>query len=117
MLKYPVKDVLKDHKAFVDKHSDYVQSLSEFAVDPIWVYLANPRLAKEVMPETTKMIRENFRAAKNPNVQFYAHPLAMGVAIMLAIMAQQEAADDEEEQQQQMSAGALSPQMGILSAA
>jgi len=113
-----VNQVLRDHKRFVDKHSDYVQSLSEFAVDPIWVYLANPRLAKEVMPETTKMIRENFRAAKNPIVQFYAHPLAMGVAIMLAIMAQQEAADDEEEQQQQqMPAGALSPQMGVLSAA
>lgn len=109
---------LISHKRFLDKHSDYIQSLSEFAVDPIWVYLANPRLAKEVMPETTKMIRENFRAAKNPIVQFYAHPLAMGVAIMLAIMAQQEAADDEEEQQQQqMTAGALSPQMGVLSAA
>lgn len=112
-----VKDLLRDHKRHVDQHSNYVQSLSEFAVDPIWVYLANPRLAKVVMPKTTKMIRENFRAAKNPNVQFYAHPLAMGVAIMLAIMAQQEAADDEEEQQQQMPAGALSPQMGILSAA
>jgi hypothetical protein len=73
----------------------YYQQRSEFAVDPLWVYLINPKLAKKLMPETTKLIAENFRAAKNPKLQFYAHPIGVAVAAMMAMLFQGE--EDEQE--------------------
>jgi hypothetical protein len=102
----------------ISNYEQYIRKTSEFTVDPLWVYAFNPKLAKAVMPETTKWIRENLKAAGNPNIQFYSHPLAMTVAVVAAILAQQEAAEEEEDQQRQMMPpGALSPQMGALSAA
>ena len=103
---------LEKRKAYMD----YTRMAAEFAVDPVWVYLINPKLAKKVMPETSKMIQQEFRKADNKVIQFYAHPLAV---VMAALIALEKAMDDEEERKkQQMPPGALNQPMqaGALSA-
>jgi hypothetical protein len=97
-------------------YKDYTRMAAEFAVDPVWVYLINPKLAKKLMPVTSKMIQQEFRKANNTVIQFYAHPLAV---VMAALVALEMAMDDEEERkQQQMPPGALNQPMmpGALSA-
>lgn len=89
-----MQDIDQQH---IHPYREYYQQRSEFAVDPLWVYLINPKLAKKIMPETTKLIAENFAKAKNPKLQFYAHPLGIAVAAMMAIMF---AAGEEDEQPQ-----------------
>ena len=82
-----VDQTMKDIDAnFLNPYQDYYRSRSEFAVDPLWVYLINPKLAKKIMPETTKLIADNFKRAQNPKLRFYAHPLGMAVAIIMAMM-------------------------------
>ena len=49
----------------------------------MWLYLMNPKLAKEIMPLNTKAIREEFRKAGNNKIQFYSHPFA---TILAAVM-------------------------------
>ena len=98
-------------------YQDYTRMAAEFAVDPVWVYLINPKLAKKLMPTTSKMIQQEFRKADNKVIQFYAHPLAV---VMAALVALEMAMDDEEERkQQQMPPGALNAPMapGMLSQA
>jgi hypothetical protein len=98
-------------------YKDYTRMAAEFAVDPVWVYLINPKLAKKLMPVTSKMIQQEFRKADNKVIQFYAHPLAV---VMAALVALEMAMDDEEERkQQQMPPGALNAPMapGMLSQA
>jgi hypothetical protein len=103
----------------IDNYKNYIRTKSEFSVDPFWVYAVNPKLAKQVMPVTTKWIQKNLRQAGNKNIQFYSHPFAVSVAVMLAILAAQDAEDEEKKQQQQpmMPQGALSPMPGMLTAA
>ena len=104
----------------LDNYKNYIRSKAEFAVDPFWVYAVNPKLAKQVMPVTTKWIQKNLRQAGNKNIQFYSHPFAVSVAVMMAILAAQDAEDEEKKQQQQqpmMQPGALSPMPGMLTAA
>ena len=93
----------------------YMHNLAEFSADPIWVYMLNPKLAKSTMPKTTKLIQKFFNQTDGSPVKFFGHPLATLVAIALATLA---AGKDEEEQQKtmQIPQGALSPQMGMLSA-
>ncbi len=88
---------------------------AEFAVDPVWVYLINPKLAKKLMPTTSKMIQQEFRKADNKVIQFYAHPLAVVMAALVALEMAMD--DDEERRQQQMPPGALNAPMapGMLS--
>ena len=76
-------------------------------------------MAKLVMPETTKWIRGELRKAGNKDIQFFAHPLAISIAVVMALMASEQAEDEqrEEQQRQQMQPGALSPTAGMLSAA
>lgn len=97
-------------------YKDYTRMAAEFAVDPVWVYLINPKLAKKLMPVTSKMIQQEFRKANNKVIQFYAHPLSV---VLAALVALEMAMDDEEERkQQQMPPGALNQPMpmGALSA-
>lgn len=94
----------------VDGHISYVRSIPEFAVDPVWVYLYDPAMAKKVMPETSKVIRSLF--ANNKTITFHSHPLAMVVAIFAAILAQQAAGDDEEKKRSQQQPGLLSQGQG-----
>jgi len=106
----------------IDNYKNYIRTKSEFSVDPFWVYAVNPKLAKQVMPVTTKWIQKNLRQAGNKNIQFYSHPFAVSVAVMMAILAAQDAEDEEKKQQQQqqqpmMQPGALSPMPGMLTAA
>jgi hypothetical protein len=70
---------------------------------------------KRVAPQTAKVMRELFRAAGNKKIQFYSHPLAMAVAVVMAIMAKA-GMEDEEEEQQMMPPGMLTPQPGMLTA-
>ena len=97
-------------------YQDYTRMAAEFAVDPVWVYLINPKLAKKLMPTTSKMIQQEFRKADNKVIQFYAHPLAVVMAALVALEMAMD--DDEERRQQQMPPGALNAPMapGMLSA-
>ena len=111
-----MQQMFKDHQKKLDNHRTYIRSLKEIAVDPVWVYLANPKLAKKVMPLTAKVLQEQFRNAQNPRIQFFSHPFAVSLAVVLAMMLNGRAEEEEEEQmRQQMPAGALSPQAGALS--
>ena len=78
---------------------EYVRDPAETAVDPLWVYLGNPQLAKEVMPETTKLIREflNDSDLTKGIVTFYSTPLATAVAAALALLAVNGPGGEEEE--------------------
>lgn len=98
-------------------YQDYTRMAAEFAVDPVWVYLINPKLAKKLMPVTSKMIQQEFRKANNKVIQFYAHPLAVVMAALVALEMAMD--DDEERRQQQMPPGALNAPMapGMLSQA
>ena len=98
----------------IDNYKNYIRTKSEFSVDPFWVYAVNPKLAKQVMPVTTKWIQKNLRKAGNKDIQFYSHPFAVSVAVMLAILA---AEGGEQEEQEQQQPGALSPMPGMLTAA
>ena len=107
-----------DFENKIDAHVKYIRSKGEFSVDPFWVYAVNPKMAKLVMPETAKWIRGELRKAGNKDIQFFTHPLAISIAVVMALMASEQAEDEQEEQQrQQMQPGALSPTAGMLSAA
>jgi hypothetical protein len=99
----------------VKNFEKYSRSTPEFTVDPLIMYLHNPQKMKEVAPVTANAIRAFFVASSN--IKFYTHPLAMAIAAVMAMIMKQEQAEDEEEQRQMMPPGALSPQMGALSAA
>ena len=66
------------------KFKRYMESGAELAVDPMWLYLMNPKLAKDLMPLNTKMIREEFKKA-NSTIQFYSHPLATILAVTMGM--------------------------------
>ena len=106
-------------QANMDYYTDYMQGIRELAVDPVLIYLINPKLAKAVMPKTAALIREQFNNAGNNKVKFYSHPMAVVIATVMAMLAQGMAEEEEEEQQMQMPPGALSPPprgMGALTA-
>ena len=102
-----------------DDYANYMQSVRELAVDPVLVYLINPKLAKAVMPKTAALIRQQFNNAGNNKVKFFNHPAAIVMATVMAMLAQAMAEEEEEKQRMQMPPGALSPPppgMGALSA-
>lgn len=108
---------MADVNTKVDNYTNYVQQARELAVDPMVVYIINPSLAKKIMPKTAALIRNEFQKAQNPSIQFFAHPLAMVVAAVMAMLAR---GTEEEEEMQMAMSGALSnrpPPPGILSAA
>jgi hypothetical protein len=67
------------------KFKRYMESSAELAVDPLWVYMMNPKLAKDLMPLNSKMIREEFRKANNGKIRFYSHPLATILAVTMGM--------------------------------
>jgi len=108
------------YKQQLSDYAEYMENIRETAVDPVWVYLMNPKLAKKVMPKTSALIRSEFNKAKDPKIQFFSHPLAVVAAVVAAMMAQREEDDERErQQQQQMPPGALNAPMapGMLSQA
>jgi hypothetical protein len=101
----------------ITKFEKYSRSIPEFTVDPLIVYLENPKKMKSVAPETAKAIRAFF--VNSSKIRFYSHPLAMAFAVVMAMLMKQEQAEEEErQQQQQMPPGALNQPMpqGMLSA-
>ena len=94
----------------------YSRSVPEFTVDPLIMYLQDPKKMKKVAPETAKAIRAFF--VNSSKIRFYSHPLAMAFAVIMAMLMKQEQAEEEERQkQQQMAPGALTPPPGALTAA
>ena len=100
----------RDRERFI---RTYIRDPGETAVDPLWVYLGNPQLAKEVMPETTKLIREflNDSDLTKGILTFYSTPLATAVAAALALLAVNGPGGEEEEPMMPMSG---SPATGML---
>ena len=97
----------------------YTQNDGERATDPVWVYLYNPRLLKQVAPKTAKLIQDHFNntqgaSKKSMPVSFHANPLTVILAFVMAAMAQMAA--EEEEEQQKPPPGALTPTGGVLAA-
>lgn len=74
----------------------YTNDTSELSVDPMWLYLMNPRLAKELMPINTKMIKAEFDKANNGKILFYSHPFATILAVAMAMGLVAAAGGDEE---------------------
>lgn len=108
-----------NREELADDYANYMQSVRELAVDPVLVYLINPKLAKAVMPKTAALIRQQFNNAGNNKVKFFNHPAAIVMATVMAMLAQAMAEEEEEKQRMQMPPGALSlppPGMGALSA-
>ncbi len=101
----------------ITKFEKYSRSVPEFTVDPLIMYLENPKKMKSVAPETAKAIRAFF--VNSSKIRFFSHPLAMAFAVVMAMLMKQEQAEEEErQQQQQMPPGALNQPMpqGMLSA-
>ena len=94
------------YKAGMERYKRYTNNTSELSVDPMWLYLMNPRLAKELMPINTKLIRDEFKKANNGKIQFYSHPFATILAVVSAMGLL--AAGSEEEEEPMMAPGILS---------
>ena len=106
------RDLKNPESPNAKKYTKYAKNFHEFAVDPVWVYMFDPALAKKLMPETTALIRKEFAKAGNKQIQFYSHPFATILAIVSAMAALGLGDDSEEE----LPDGALSPMPGALSA-
>ena len=104
-------DYVRRMTPILAKHQQYTRGVYEMSVDPIIFYLYNPKEFRVVAPKTAKMIRDFFK--ESSTLQFYNHPLALGAAVVLAIMMKQEQAEEEDQQRgilnprQAMQAGAL----------
>jgi len=123
MLKDAKRDLEADGQSFeaqkatvrrqLKDHQNYERSIGELTVDALQLYAHDPKTMKRVAPQTARMIRELFNKSGNKKIQFYSHPLAMVVAVVMAIMAK---AGMEDEEEQQIPPGMLSPQPGMLTA-
>ena len=99
-------DKLMPNSSESKQYTKYANNFAEFAVDPVWVYMFDPALAKQVMPETTALIRKEFAKAGNKQIQFYGHPFATILAVVSAMGLL--AAGSEEEEEPMMAPGILS---------
>lgn len=108
------KDVKAFEKQIIDQRN-YEQSIPELTVNALQVAMMHPKIMKKVAPDTYKLLKHLFDNSKNKSgIKFFNHPLAMTIAVILAMMARGE--EPPEEQQQPMPPGALSPAPGILAA-
>jgi hypothetical protein len=113
--KMEMENYKKNLSKSAKKHMKYQTNAAELAVDPVWVYLANPKLMKEVAPETSRLIQQYFKTqAKSFPVSFHANPIAAILAIVLAGMVSRER--EEEEKSKQQPPQPLPPGQGILNA-
>jgi hypothetical protein len=97
----------------------YLSTVSELAVDPLWVYFINPKLLKKVAPQTARAIREVFnKMGGNNPVTFHSYPLATIMAIVMGVVANLSEEEEKRNAQPPPPPGALSPDMnmGALSA-
>lgn len=105
----------KEYAEGLIEHEAYERSISEISVNALQVALMAPQVMKKSAPRTYKLIQDIFNTSKNKSgVRFYAHPLAMAIAVILAMMARGD--EPPEEEQQPLPPGALSPTPGILAA-
>ena len=79
------KSAINFYKKQLRNFRAYTNSTPELSVDPMWLYLMNPRLAKELMPINAKMIKDEFDKANNGKILFYSHPLATILAVSMAM--------------------------------
>ena len=91
---------IKKLEASIKRVKDYTNMLPELSVDPMWLYLMNPKLAKQLMPQTSKLIQSEFAKAGNKKIQFYSHPLASVLAVVTAMVALGSGGQEEEEERQ-----------------
>jgi len=96
---------IDEMKAQIKRVKDYTNLTAELSVDPMWLYLMNPKLAKQLMPKTTELIRTEFAKGGNKKIQFYSHPLATVLAVFAAITGLSLKTEGEEEEE--MSQGIL----------
>ena len=94
----------------IGKHQQYTRGTYEMSVDPVIYYLYDPKAFKKLAPKSAKMVQDFFK--QSSILQFYNHPLALGVAVVLAMMMKQEQAEEEDQMQgilaqRAMQAGAL----------
>jgi len=104
-------------KALKSHRMTYTRDVNELAVDPLMLYISNPKMAKELAPTVSKKIRylfNNFGGPKNP-VTFYTFPLATILAIVMASLAAKDAEDEERNRLMQAPPGALTPPPAALS--
>jgi molybdopterin converting factor small subunit len=91
---------------------NYLYDPAEVAVDPLILYLMDPKGARKEIPVTAKFIRDFFNAPHNNiPIQFNSPPMVAILAIVLAAMATR----DEEEEEKQRVPGALGMNPGALS--
>ena len=93
--------------ALIDFEENYLQTPHEMSADPIAVYFFDPKMTKQQMPKTAKLLREVLNGGDV--FTLYSMPLA---ALLAAIMANMLVAEGEEEEKQ----GLLSLGQGALSA-
>jgi len=106
------KDVKAFEKQIVDQRN-YEQSIPELTVNALQVAMMHPKIMKKVAPDTYKLLKHLFDNSKNKSgIKFFNHPLAMTIAVILAMMARGE----EPPEEQSLPPGALSPAPGILAA-
>jgi hypothetical protein len=98
--------VIGIYKRNIRSFRQYTTSTPELSVDPMWLYLMNPRLAKELMPINSKLIKAEFDKANNGKILFYSHPLATILAVAMAMGLGAAVGEDDEEPP--MSSGVLS---------
>ena len=102
-------EYLRDMAPIIAQHQQYVRGVYEMSVEPIIYYLYDPKAFKVLAPKSAKMVQDFFK--ESSIIRFYNHPLALGVAVVLAMMMKQEQADEED---RQMPPGALSPQQQMM---
>lgn len=102
---------LRKMAPLVAKHQQYVRGVYEMSVEPIIYYLYDPKAFKKLAPKSAKLVQDFFK--ESSIIRFYNHPLALGAAVVLAMLLKQEQAEEEDQQrgilaqQQAMQAGAL----------
>ena len=104
--------IFASNLASLKDQENYTRSLAEITVDPIILYLHDPKRMKQIAPATAKMVSDMFAKAGNPTIQLYNHPVAMALAVIMAGFAASMGAEEDEA----MGSGALSPPPGALSA-
>jgi hypothetical protein len=93
--------------ALIDFEENYLQTPHEMAADAVGAYLFDPKMTKQQMPKTAKLLREVLNGGDV--FTLYSMPLA---ALLAAIMANMMVAEGEEEEKR----GLLSLGQGALSA-
>lgn len=93
--------------ALINFEENYLQTPHEMAADAIGAYLFDPKMTKQQMPKTAKLLREVLNGGDV--FTLYSMPLA---ALLAAIMANMMVAEGEDEEKQ----GLLSLGQGALSA-